>query len=1156
MKIADLHQIRPRFLRSAHLERDFQDPAAMTGYVITPQIGANLHRVSSGLEKTSGQRAWRITGDYGSGKSSFALLLAHVLAGREAQLPSAIRKVIDIDAPKADRQYIPVLVTGAREPMANAVLRALGKAVTATGDRRNRFTSLDRIEAALSSPTGVVEETEAVRIIVDANSELIAKGKGGGLLVILDELGKFLEFAALHPERQDVYFLQQLAEAATRSGDDPLFIVGLLHQGFNAYSDQLSQSSQKEWEKVAGRYEEIIFDQPLDQVSHLIGAAFSLNRDRLPWGLVKRAETAMRQTLDLSWYGSSAPVTSLTQTAPSLYPLHPTVVPVLVRTFSRFGQNERSLFSFLLSNEPFGLQTFSSKEANVNTFYRLHDLYDYAASSFGNRLGLQSYRNHWNHIDSLVRSFPAKGEMDSAVLKTIGILNLINSPELVPTEEAIVLAVDEADKSEAVRESIRRLHKNTGILHLRGRAGGYSLWSHTSINLEAAYEEASRAVGHIRKVTSRIKDYLDARPLVARRHYIQTGNLRFFEVVYCETRDLGDALKAPMDRADGRICIPLCETAQEVAIVEQWAMGFTEGTEFIIGLTEPLNHLEKLMLEVERWEWVQKNTLELKDDRYAAEEVSRQLAAARETLEKRMQHYVGLNQAGADSASSLRWFNGGKMVQKGSGKDFLALLSKLCDDLYPDAPYIHNELVNRHSISSAAASARMRLIERMLTSSDQPFLGMDQSKKPPEMSIYLSLLQQGRLHVENNGRWMLQEPPAGKRSDPCRFAPTMRRILSILEGNPDGRFNVAEIFAELKKPPFGVRDGVLPLLLTVVLQLHQQEIALYENGTFLSRVDAEELQRLCRVPQNFELQYCKIQGVRLSLFEQLLDVLNFQKDQASYAQILGVVRPLCVFVSELPPYTQRTRKLTPQTLAVRDCILNAREPGSLLFRELPIALSHQPFASERSGELETTETHNYVTDLKASLDELRMAFPLLKDRMRKRFLHVFEGTHRPEDFHQFRREIGDRAEALIVSVTEPDLKAFCFRLMDSGLPESDWIESVGSFLANTPPTRWKDENEAGFEDRLEELTAKFGRVESTNFEGIGEPHGVSLRVALTQRDGTERDRVVRLTEVEDREAQEIKDAVLHLLPVNQRVSMVALSRIIWNFMEKETTSNE
>src|SRR5260370_24907947 len=53
-------------------------------------------------------------------------------------------------------------------------------------------------------------------------------------------------------------------------------------------------------------------------------------------------------------------------------------LPVLVRLFSRFGQNERSLFSFLLSNEPFGLQTFAQRSASSEVFYRITDLYDYA----------------------------------------------------------------------------------------------------------------------------------------------------------------------------------------------------------------------------------------------------------------------------------------------------------------------------------------------------------------------------------------------------------------------------------------------------------------------------------------------------------------------------------------------------------------------------------------------------------------------------------------------------------------------------------------------------------------------------------------------------------------------------------------------------------
>jgi hypothetical protein len=49
-------------------------------------------------------------------------------------------------------------------------------------------------------------------------------------------------------------------------------------------------------------------------------------------------------------------------------------------------------------------------------------------------------------------------------------------------------------------------------------------------------------------------------------------------------------------------------------------------------------------------------------------------------------------------------------------------------------------------IFNSAMAARMRLLERMLEFSNEEYLGVDSSKKPPEMSMYLSVLQETRLH--------------------------------------------------------------------------------------------------------------------------------------------------------------------------------------------------------------------------------------------------------------------------------------------------------------------------------------------------------------------------------------------------------------------------
>src|SRR5581483_1393403 len=429
-----------------------------------------------------------------------------------------------------------------------------------------------------------------------------------------------------------------------------------------------------------------------------------------------KAKLAMREAIDLGWFGTAPPLTSLTNRSSGIYPLHPTVIPILVRLFSQFGQNERSLFSFLLSNEPFGLQTFAQRAADAETFYRIQDLYDYASSSFGHRLSVQTYRNHWNHIDSLVRSFRPSDDWELSIIKTVGILNLINSPELVPTEEALLLAISDgsASSTEQVRTALHRLQKETSILYSRGRQSGYCLWSHTSVNLDAVYDEAGRAVGHSKRVVLKVKEHLDTRPIVARRHYIKTGNLRHFEVVYSAVNELEQNVTTHSPSADGRIVIPLCETAEEIRVATEFVKDF-DNPQIIIGLTEPLSNLEKLVIEVERWTWVQANTPELKDDRYAAEEVTRQLASATQTLEKRINHYAGLRQVSGSGAASMKWFYRKKQMSVKSSKAFLSLLSDLCDDLFKDAPKVHNELVNRRTLSSAAASARMRLIERMFS---------------------------------------------------------------------------------------------------------------------------------------------------------------------------------------------------------------------------------------------------------------------------------------------------------------------------------------------------------------------------------------------------------------------------------------------------------
>jgi hypothetical protein len=1147
--IASLFTLGNRFLRSANLDRDFQDPGALSGYVLTDFARTCLTRVASGLKPGSSQRAWRMTGDYGCGKSSFALLLAHALSAHGARLPPHLRAAVT-SAPIAAQtaRLIPVLVTCSRQPLGLSILKALLVAEDRAYGNVTKSKSAIEIRRLLSDGTEPTED-QIFQIVLNANAQIAEDRKGTGLLLIIDELGKFLEFAAMHPQRQDVFLLQRLAEAASRSGSKPLFVVSLLHQGFNAYADNLNQSAQREWEKVAGRFEEIVFNQPVEEVANLVASALNVKTQQIPKSLAQRLKLSMQKTQDLGWFGAGQGK-ALSHLAVRLYPLHPTVIPVLVRTFRRFGQNERSLFSFLLSNEPFGLQVFSAKRAYDSEPYRLHNFYDYVRANFGHRLAGQSYRSHWNLIDSTIDSFATEDETEVNLLKTVGMLNLLNDGDLLPTKESVTLALDAmaAGTRTSIEAAIEKLHHGKRILYDRGRARGLCLWPHTSVDLERAYEDAYRAVDAPRQVATAIKDLLEPRPIVARRHYIETGNLRHFEVRYCPMAELSETqIKAP-PTSDGLIIVPLCETAGDREVAIRFAKNdrLENESNCLIAIPKELGSLATLIQEVQRWDWIFANTPELNADKFAREEVSRQRAAADLQLQRRVQSCIGLKQS--SGKLSLEWFQKGRPITVNDGRDLLHQLSEILDATYSLAPRVHNELINRRSLSSAAAAARMRLMERMFTYANSELLGMAPEKKPPEMSIYLSLLRNTGIHQKHGEKWAIGEPDSGT-DEKCRIRPALQLIRKMIQDQPDSRVNIAALFAELRKPPYGCRDGIIPILLTAFAIAHQRDVAFYKDGTFLRELGAEAMLVLTKAPEKFDIQYCKIDGVRAEVFEKLLTVLEVKAEPEREAELLDVVRSLCAFVARLPAYALNTKTLPANALAVRGAILNAREPTKLLFKELPEACGFLPITPHaKSGKPALA----FTDVLKTAIDDLRAAFPELQERLRKRLRDAFDI---PGNFQQFRNTLAMRAETAVLGISEPKLRAFCLRLMDDNLPESDWLESLGSFLALKPPSKWHDTDEEIFGAELAQCAARFYHVESIAFAKNGAPaHSVGVRLAITQASGAEHEQVVYFTADEEPQLRSLQREFEAFLARDRRLGLAAASRAIWKSLDKEAVA--
>jgi hypothetical protein len=260
---------------------------------------------------------------------------------------------------------------------------------------------------------------------------------------------------------------------------------------------------------------------------------------------------------------------------------------------------------------------------------------------------------------------------------------------------------------------------------------------------------------------------------------------------------------------------------------------------------------------------------------------------------------------------------------------------------------------------------------------------------------------------------------------------------------------------------------VLPLLLAAALA-HLPEIALYEDDTFIPAHTGHLVERLLRTPERFAVQRTVVDPGRAAFLNALLRSAADQPERVTAAQ---VVRELARFVRSLPDFAKLTMRLSSQARAVRDALLRATEPGTLVFKDLPAAAGCDPISSVGTS---ARQIRKVALAIKSALREISMAFPSLLREIEEAIHNAF-GSQGP-DSATAREELMERAAKLRSLPLEDQLGALCVRLSDP-LQGDEWVRSLATLLASKPPETWSDRDLERLKLRLEVLAARFGELE-------------------------------------------------------------------------------
>lgn len=1014
-----------QFLRSVNLEADLGRLDALQGYICQETAKSLLGNMAHHITKTS-QRAFTWTGPYGGGKSSLALVLGSLISPTKS-LRDGAKKILGLTVDTENIQawqcskegWLVIPVVGKRQRVIESISTALDKAI---GKSTKKVTNSNII-------LRLIEEVE--------------KRKKDGVLLVIDELGKFLESAAQNGE--DIYFYQELAEAASRC-KGKLIIVGILHQSFEQYAVKLGRDARDEWAKIQGRYIDIPLVNGSDEVIELVGKA-----------LVKKDPPALKVFRNFVKIVSNS-ITKRRPNSPSnlsdalqnCWPLHP-VVAALLGPISRkkFSQNERSIFGFLASAEPLGFSDFlHSSYCHELSIYGPARYWDYLKINLEQAILASTDSHRWAaSTDAIERTEAREGCTDTHIklVKVIALIDLFKSGSGLNAEDQILeISVENTDPEEVTRclQDLARW----SIIVFRKHLNSWAIYSGSDFDIDATVNEARKEIGYID--VKQLVELSELNPIVAKSEYHTKGTLRWFTRTLIQANFAEEYISKLLPRSGPAGEFVLIapnkdfNQKQNRSLIQKLSL-VPSIFPVVVGYAENSEKIYELGMELSALERVQKTNRELESDAVARKELIGRISVIKAELADELKN----------SFESSTWYQSGKLINKATRDTLSAIATKLSFEQYPKTPIIFNELVNRDSISGNATRARKELMYQMLNRGGEKDLGFE--GYPPSAGLFYTIIEENGLYQNINGSYAFtvsdREHMFGKSLSPLWDA------ADKLLKNSDQITTLNSLYEIWQAPPIGCRKGLLPIFALTYFLANRHEIGLYIENTFIPELTEAYLDEWMQDTRRVAFRHIKIGAKREDFLVSLSSALEKKLGKPVTANPLESARGLVNLIATLPSWTRRTTSVSKEAQELRNNILKASDPYKVLFSDLPIILKVKDDA----------ELVNKISKL---TDELLDAYPKMLSKFES---SLYSSLDHNGSFEKIRKR------ALSIKGTSGDfgIEGFIAHLTEYKGKKSE-LESLLSTVISKKPSDWVDRDQEAALNELAEVCSKFRKYEA------------------------------------------------------------------------------
>lgn len=858
---------------------------------------------------------------------------------------------------------------------------------------------------------------------------------GSALIIRIDEFGKFLEHAARHHPEESFYFIQQLSEFVNDDSGNVIMLT-TLHQDFSAYAYHLSDTQRREWQKVKGRLQEIPFNVPSEQL--LLIAA-----ERLKSNSIHVDELVFSTLINIIEHSNAFPTNEYfsLDIARALYPLDLLSGSVLTMALQRYGQNDRSLFTFLDSKDYKGIGHFLKQEETG--FYSLKNVYDYLIYHYSQQLlvkqnpDFQIWRLMHDSIEKAEGIFIGEQLVKCvSLVKVIGLLQLFSRKSMSVNEVflseycRVVLGYDD------INEELKRLSQ-VSIIRYRNTGKKFVLVEETDVDIDWEIEHAKKFVSEIKSIGSYLADHIDLPNLLAKRSLLEKGTPRYFAFKLSDE----PLFIKPKDEIDGYI--NLVFSATNIDNARALSQSQDEAILYIV-----YRNSDEILANITLIEQIKYARAKFVDDKNAKREFSIQLEQALYSLTDRV--LQALHRIDADEITIL--YQGHDYTRKiTTWREFNALLSDITALVYSGTPIFKNEMVNKTKLSSPILTARRSLFNVVLDNLGKLDFNYAPNLFPPDKTIYNSLIKSNGFYSQNEfGYYELTPPTSGD------FRLVWNMYVEFLDEARVSKISIQEFIDRLLERPFKLKKGLVDFVLPLFLLIKQNDFSLFNKDGFIPQINANILDLIVKNPEEFSIKSFSATGIHLSVFNKYRDLLNQNRvEKSSNTGFIEMIRPFLSFYMQLPEYAKNTNKLTREVLSLRKAISESTDPEKTFFEDFPAAMGYSLKELDESHQ----KLERFFVELRQSITDIRSSFNSLVQRFEEFILEEIVGGDSISDFGEWKKIIQDRFKGLKSYLVAPHLKVFLQRLNSNLEDKTTWLSSLSHAIIGKQLEDINDEEE-------------------------------------------------------------------------------------------------